>query len=91
MCGASGQWEPPSCTAEGDCSPGAAQTTTCGYCGKQERTCGDKCVWSPWGACMSLGVCAPGSKKCCPPGNAYSATCTDECQWGPCLAIQLCQ
>jgi hypothetical protein len=78
----------------GACTPNTMQTTACGNCGTQTRTCDNNGVWGPFGNCMNQGTCAPTTTRTVACGNCGTETdtCSNACQWmlgactkqGPC-------
>ena len=70
------------------CTVGEQQTSKCGYCeeGLQTRTCGFNGLWEIWSDCLGRG-CRPATAQACEiEGKAGTQKCSDECQWGDCVA-----
>ncbi|MDA3863722.1 MAG: M23 family metallopeptidase [Deltaproteobacteria bacterium] len=71
------------CESVCQCTPGQTQSTDCGNCGTQNRTCGSDCQWGNWSSCTGQGICAPGqteTRDCCDCGT-QTRTCENSCQW----------
>jgi len=54
---------PPACT--GACSAGEMQTSNCGVCGTQTRTCASDCSWGSYSACTDTDARCTGSTDEC--------------------------
>jgi hypothetical protein len=64
-----------------ECTEGRTETTPCGNCGTQTRSCEAR-IWSSWSSCGGVGECAVGATRGC--GGSATQTCSSECLWGPC-------
>lgn len=88
--GGATKWQPwGACQAEvaGGCMPGTSDTTSCGFCGTQSRTCQSDCSWANIGSCAGSGMCNPGDVQfaasvSCDAGLGRSRTCDAVCAWG---------
>ena len=78
-----------------ECTPGISEGQDCGNCGTRTRACAANGVWSAFGACKTVGVCAPNANQAC--GNGGTQTCNNTCQWNGCTgqkcdgsSVELC-
>jgi hypothetical protein len=67
-----------------ECAAGALQTTSCGFCATQSRSCSGSCGWLPWGPCTGGGECSVGATESrgCACGGTESRSCGTDCLWG---------
>lgn len=70
--------------APGECTPGHADSKSCGNCGQKTRTCGDDCTWGEWSICQGEGPCEANQiqSQACGNCGTRSRSCGEGCEWG---------
>jgi len=79
QCSASCSWGP--CV---ECLEGQFDSSSCGTCRAQTRSCQDA-KWGSWSECESFGECTPGEVRACTDGEQR---CGEGCWWNDCVAYE---